>query len=476
MVREPSKILRRFLIGLDQLSIVLALLCAYFLRASVLRPLFIDDLQPLSRYFVWLPAVMLPLWLFLLLFFRGYEAPHRLGLRAIAEIAFKSVAVGTVLLITFGFLLKLQFVSRAFLVMFGGINWLFLVGNRLGIMWYVRRAQSTGLYRKQVIIIGTGGRARKLLRTLKFNSDWGVSVIGLLDKDEQRVGLNVEGHKVLGTVRDIGVILREHVVDEVIVAVPRRWIDEELEDALRQCEAEGIQASFMADLFDVKFTRTRFTKIDSIPFLEFPTIPHEDWQMILKRAIDLVVSAGVLLTLWPLFLMIAALIKLTSPGPVFFVQDRVGYQKRRFKMLKFRTMVQNAETVLPQLLSKNGGDGPFFKLKDDPRVTAIGKLLRRTSLDELPQLFNVLKGDMSTVGPRPVPVAEVDRFDSSTQRKRFSVKPGLTCLWQINGRSSLPASQRVALDLEYISRWSLGLDLHIIAKTVPAVIKGVGAF
>ena len=476
MVSEPSKILRRLLIRLDLFGIAVALLAAYFLRASVLRPWFTDDLRPLWTYFLWIAPVAALLWFFLMSFFRGYETLHRDTHGSAAGAALKTVVVGTVALITFSFFLKLHFVSRAFLLMFGTLSFLSLLGNRIGIIWYVQRAQRRGVYRRHVLVVGTGKRARRALEILRVGSDWGIAVIGLLDRDPRRVGSNVDGHKVLGTVADLGIVLREHAVDEVVIAVPRGWIDEKLEDAVRVSEAEGVKATLMADLFDVRITRTKLTEIDGIPFLEFPTIPHEDWQVVVKRTMDVVISAVALVLLAPLFLAIAMAIRLSSAGPVFFSQDRVGYRKRRFRMLKFRTMVRDAEKLLPKLLAESDHGGPFFKMKDDPRVTSVGSVLRRTSLDELPQLINVLKGEMSIVGPRPVPLVEADRFDQSTQRKRFSVKPGITGLWQIRGRSSLSAHERVALDLEYIRRWSLALDLWVVGRTPLAVLRGMGAF
>jgi exopolysaccharide biosynthesis polyprenyl glycosylphosphotransferase len=425
---------------------------------------------------MWLAPVAAVLWFFLMSFFRGYEAPQRITNQSAAFASLKTVTVGTVALITFGFFFKLHFVSRVFLLMFGVLSFLLLQGNRIGIIWYVRRAQRRGVYRRHVLVIGTGARARRALEILRVGSDWGIAVIGLLDRDSRRVGRNVDGHKVLGTVADLGIVLRDHAIDEVIIAVPRRWIDEELEQAVRVAEAEGVKATLMADFFDVRITRTRLTEIDGVPFLEFPTIPHEDWQVVVKRTMDVVISASALLLLSPLFLIIGLAVKWSSPGPVMFCQDRVGYRKRRFRMLKFRTMVQNAESLLPALLANSDNGGPFFKMKNDPRVTSVGSILRRTSLDELPQLINVLKGEMSVVGPRPVPLVEADRFDQSTQRKRFSVKPGITGLWQISGRSGLSAEERVALDLEYITRWSLALDLWVVGRTPLSVFRGMGAF
>lgn len=195
----------------------------------------------------------------------------------------------------------------------------------------------------------------------------------------------------------------------------------------------------------------------------------------MKRGMDIAISIVLLLLLAPLLVGVALAIKLTSPGPVFFRQERIGLNKRRFRICKFRTMVPNAEKMMAKLEDKNEVSGPVFKIKNDPRITPIGRFLRKSSIDELPQLFNVLKGDMSMVGPRPMAVRDYDGFNEDWQRRRFSVKPGITCLWQVNGRSSIPFDQWMLLDLQYMDEWSLWLDLKIMAKTVPAVFRGAGA-
>jgi len=202
---------------------------------------------------------------------------------------------------------------------------------------------------------------------------------------------------------------------------------------------------------------------------------RDGWPLLVKRILDLAISFVLLVALTPLFLVVAALIKLTSPGSVFFRQERMGINKRRFVIYKFRTMVPNAEEMMESLEDLNEVSGPVFKIMDDPRITPIGKFLRRTSIDELPQLFNILKGDMSLVGPRPLPVRDYQGFNQDWQRRRFTVRPGITCLWQVNGRSSIPFEQWMRLDLQYMDEWSLWLDLKILARTIPAVLRGSGA-
>ena len=197
--------------------------------------------------------------------------------------------------------------------------------------------------------------------------------------------------------------------------------------------------------------------------------------MVLKRVFDIVISFVLLIVFSPVFAFAALLVKLTSPGPLFFAQERLGLNKRRFLTYKFRTMIPNAEQMIAQLEHLNEVSGPVFKIWNDPRVTPAGKFLRRTSIDELPQLFNVLKGDMSLVGPRPMAVRDYEGFSEDWQRRRFSVRPGITCLWQVNGRSSVSFQQWMELDMQYIEQWSFWLDFKILLQTIPAVMRGTGA-
>jgi exopolysaccharide biosynthesis polyprenyl glycosylphosphotransferase len=231
----------------------------------------------------------------------------------------------------------------------------------------------------------------------------------------------------------------------------------------------------MADIFDLSAARISLATIVGVPLLTLEPVAQDESQLFVKRLIDLSLTVMTLPLALPLFGLIALAIKLDDGGPVFFVQERVGLKKRLFPMLKFRTMVVNAEEILKDIEHLNEADGPNFKIADDPRITRTGRFLRSTSLDELPQLINVLRGEMSLVGPRPMSIRDVDLFTKGIQRKRFSVKPGITCIWQISGRSNLPFNKWLELDLEYIDTWSLSLDLMILLKTIPVVLLRKGA-
>ncbi len=239
---------------------------------------------------------------------------------------------------------------------------------------------------------------------------------------------------------------------------------------------EGVEVWLIADFFATQISRTSFDELLDRPLLVFRTTPEASWQSVLKHVMDLVGAFILLILLSPLFLLVAIAIKLTSPGPVFFQQQRSGQNGAPFTLYKFRTMITNAEQLKHELEAMNEMSGPVFKVTNDPRITRMGKWLRRYSLDELPQLFNVLRGEMSLVGPRPLPVDEVRRFSDLAHRRRLSVKPGITCLWQISGRNQIKDFKDwVRLDLEYIDNWSLWLDLSILLRTIPAVFAATGA-
>jgi exopolysaccharide biosynthesis polyprenyl glycosylphosphotransferase len=277
-------------------------------------------------------------------------------------------------------------------------------------------------------------------------------------------------------VSQLEAIMANQPVDEVFVALPANKYGPLVETIVRRCEEQGIIVRVQTQAFDLQVAKSYLDELEGLPVLTIRSGPEDDWQLFAKRLIDILGSAALLLVLAPVFAVIACLIRMDSPGPVFFSQERIGFNKRRFRLMKFRTMMDGADAQQAILEHLNEADGPVFKIKSDPRITRVGKFLRRFSVDELPQLFNVLKGDMSLVGPRPLPVRDVERIDVSSHKRRFSIKPGITCLWQVNGRSNIGFDDWVRLDLEYIDKWSLALDLMILLKTIPAVLKGPGAY
>jgi exopolysaccharide biosynthesis polyprenyl glycosylphosphotransferase len=269
--------------------------------------------------------------------------------------------------------------------------------------------------------------------------------------------------------------LHDEMVDIVVFSFEEHIIPQ-IREALLACEAEGIEAWVSADFIQTLFTRVQFDQFAGQPLLIYRTTPTISWELVAKRLIDVVGSFSLLVLTSLPFLIIAILVRCTSPGPIIFWQNRSGLHGRPFRMYKFRSMVTNAEQARAELESMNEMSGPVFKVKNDPRVTPLGRWLRRTSLDELPQLWNVLRGEMSLVGPRPLPLYETANFGDISQRRRMSVRPGLTCLWQVRGRNQITDFKDwVRLDLEYIDRWTLWLDIQILLRTVPVVLFGWGA-
>ncbi len=469
MVEERSEQLHRVTTLLD-----IGLTIVVFLAASWLRSMLLDsDPTDLLSHVAFLPFI-LALWTFFLAFFGAYQSPRVASRLKYAWAVARAVVTGLASLLAILFLLKIQYVSRAVVVIFAALDFLALLAIRLGVIWYFQRSLRRGEGFRRVLIVGSGTRARRLAETLLQNSEWGIRIVGHLDPDPARVGDRVLDSSVLATVGDISSVLKENVIDEVILAVPRGMIPD-VDKIAHACEEEGVKLCLMADVFDVQVARTRLVELGTIPLLTLEAVAQEEWKLLAKRFMDLVLVLLIILPLLPVIGLIALAIKLDSPGPVFFVQERVGLHKRRFRMLKFRTMVAGADRLQSELEHLNEAKGPIFKIANDPRITRVGRFLRRSSLDELPQIFHVLTGEMSLVGPRPMSLRDVDLFDQGIQRKRFSVKPGLTCLWQISGRSDLPFSRWLELDLDYIEHWSLGLDLKILFKTIPAVLSGKGA-
>ena len=324
--------------------------------------------------------------------------------------------------------------------------------------------------RYALLVVGTGPRGLTLGRRLAAASS--ARLLGYVDADGPATPEAAERY--LGNLDRLEHILLANAVDEVYVALPMRSHYAEIESTLAVCERTGVPAKWLADVFDSARGRRRLEVSGHGDVISI-SAERAHGLLIVKRVIDLVGAAVGLVLVSPVLLVAAVAIKLTSPGPVLYSQDRYGLYRRRFPMYKLRTMIQDAEALQASLEDRNEAAGPVFKIRDDPRVTPVGRVLRRTSLDELPQLVNVLRGEMSLVGPRPLPLRDVGLFTEPALVRRFSVRPGLTGLWQISGRSELAFDRWAELDLRYIDEWSLGLDLRILLKTVPAVISGAGA-
>jgi len=352
---------------------------------------------------------------------------------------------------------------------------LFMILGRTVIREILSVFRKKGKNQRNIIIVGSGKRAYQFATIILRRKKLGYRLIGFVDDEWHGNEILMNLCPRLGNLKEIPEILNNHIVDEVTISLPVKSYYDNIEEIIAYCEEQGIIVRLLADVFTVSFSKSKLSKLDEIQVLTLHSAPYDDPRIVVKRAFDVIFTSIMLILLSPLFLTVAILIELKTKGSIFFVQERVGYNKRIFKVLKFRTMVENAEALLPSLEHLNEADGAAFKIKDDPRITKLGKFLRKTSIDELPQLINVLKGDMSLVGPRPLQLRDYLALGANWQKRRFSMMPGITCFWQITGRNNVNFSKWMELDMEYIDKWSLWLDLKILWKTIPTIITGKGA-
>jgi len=476
MIKTRNHLLSAGSVLLDLLAVFLAFLAAYGVRGSLL-PLWLPQwfsapLFPLQRY-AWILAVILPGWAVLFLVFRLYSSHRLTTFRRLPVDLIRANLVGMALIVGTAYLLKLQDISRTFLVVFGLLNIIFLCAERLALRGLLQNFQRRGMALRRVIVLGTHREAIRFARLIQQRPSWGLHLVGLVhDADDDAAGETPHSLPLLGGVHQLEKILENQVVDEVLIA-RSSGTPEEREDVFLLCEDLGITARLAVGGFPHVIARAHMEEFQGHMLLTFTTQPGS-LALALKRLVDLLVGSLLLALAAVPGLIIALLIKLESRGPALFVQERIGLHGRRFRMLKFRSMVVGAEERQSDLQVLNEMEGPVFKLRSDPRVTTLGWFLRRTSLDELPQLLNVLRGQMALVGPRPPLPEEVSHY-RRWQRRRLSMKPGITCLWQVSGRNQVDFEEWMRLDLRYIDSWSLWLDLKILLRTIPAVLSGRGA-
>lgn len=473
MLKQRTRLVALSIFVADELSMTAAFLLAYEIRGIGGLSERYGPLAPFSNY-AWLLLVILPLWGFLAYLFKLYESQRTRSLRFEIWNLLKTVFFGSLFLAALVFGLKEQIISRLFIAIFGMAAFVCLGAERILIRTLARSLRKQGYNYRNILIVGTGRRARELIRTIKEHKQWGLKITGIISDNPDTNLKQIANTPVIGGVDDIPRLLIEKVIDEVVFAVTRRQL-EALEDIFLLCEELGIKARVAVNFFPNMIAQVHLDDLQGIPLLTFTTTPHDELSLAVKRSFDILVSLVLLLVAAVPMIVMAVLIRLTSPGPVFFRQMRLGLNGRRFTLYKFRSMIKDAEELKQDLAHLNEMRGPVFKMKDDPRLTPIGKWLRRTSMDELPQLLNVLKGDMSLVGPRPPLPDEVRKYER-WQRRRLSMKPGLTCLWQVSGRSRIiDFEEWMKLDLQYIDNWSLKLDFKIFLKTIPVVLLGRGA-
>ena len=417
---------------------------------------------PMDDSFFWIFLFLIPAAPMILEWQGFYNRPLVAPRWAILLPLLRACAITTVLLTLSLFFFKITF-ERAVVV------WFPLIA--LGVV-YLKEEILRQLYKSKLgvvqtkrrfILAGAPAEIEEMQRQLKLHhAGDDIEVVAELD-------VNVT------TADKLAELLHQHAINGVLLSVRNTYFDR-VEAFIRACELEGVEAWLIADFFKTQISQPTFDDFHGRPVMVFRSAPEASWQGVGKQLMDYVGAFLILIPTSIIMAVVAVAVKLTSPGPVFFRQQRAGLNGRPFTMLKFRTMVTNAEQLKQELAVLNEMTGPVFKVTNDPRVTPIGKWLRKASVDEFPQLFNVLGGDMSLVGPRPLPLDEVAKFDDMAHRRRLSVKPGLTCIWQVSGRNQVSDFREwVRLDLEYIDNWSLWLDIKILARTIPVVLFGWGA-
>jgi exopolysaccharide biosynthesis polyprenyl glycosylphosphotransferase len=466
MISERVYFSKQIGLIIDSLFMILAFFVSYYLRKPFSHPPF-QPLAPMGYYF-WLLAVSLPFSWIALLSLDAYSAKPGPRRQFIPLFARFCLAMMFVLSLIF-FVFSVREVNRSIVIPFVFLSAFFFALWRVLLMRWQR---SRGIARK-ALLVGEGEKFPLLIEELRNHPLRGFELIGCLVNDSPP-GAKIAGLPVLGTLDNLYGVLHREVVDEVIFGV-RLSVMEQYQTLLKICETVGVNVLLLIDDQWPRFSRVDMGKLFNRPFIYLASSPVDEIASWMKAVLDRSLAFLTLLVSLPLMLMVGFLVKITSPGPILFVQQRTGLNGRRFKMYKFRTMFVDAQEKKAQLQEKNEMEGPVFKIKNDPRVTRIGGWLRKYSLDELPQFINVLKGDMSLVGPRPLPCEEAELIHGM-QRRRFSVKPGLTCIWQISGRNQLSYEEWMKLDLQYIDRWSLGLDFKILLKTPAAIFSSKGAF
>ena len=478
MFDRRSKLLGRITLLEDLAVTALAFVVAYYLRdllaGAELFPGHLHQIYPFG-YYIPLMLVFLLVWAVVGYFSRFYRDlemsnPIQLVLKLLNQLAIVLVFIYAGL-----YLLRRGDISRTYVMMVGMVDFILLVAGRYvsysGIAWMRQRLGRFHYF----LIIGCGSRAHEMATLIEESRSMGLRLVGFVNPTSESSKLSDRfGRYEVIPLSAVEQVLEDRVVDEVVFAVSMQELAR-LEPLMSHCANVGVKTRVQLEFLPSPYSRIYLENFRDVPLLSLSTAPESELLLFLKRTVDVVVAALSLVLLVPVLISIAAAIRITSPGDVLFRQTRCGLGGRRFTLYKFRSMLNNAEQLRAELHQLNELDGPAFKISDDPRITPVGRLLRRFSLDELPQLWNILRGDMSFVGPRPAIPDEVGMYEP-WQRRRLRMRPGLTCMWVLEGRSDVDFQRWIQLDLAYIDNWSLWLDCKIFLRTIPIVISGKGAY
>lgn len=467
MLNEHVTYFRKLLVALDVIVVTFGFFLTYALFHDVRK------LYPIEDY-LWVLPTLVILWIGLFFAFGMYVSFRLKGAWEILWIVVRVAVLGFLLFSNIYFLFKILYLSRSFVILLFTVTTVLVIFEKMSLMLFFKRLRKMGFYFKNILVVGVDARARYFLSKVNQTPEFGLKVVGVISRDPVLVGSEVEGHRVIGSLDSCKEIIGNNTIDHVFFFFPHTDLSG-LEGPISFCETVGVPVSVAVNFFDVKTVQGRHSEEFGIPLITYDATSGKVGQIILKRVFDIVFSLVVLILILPLLAVLGILVKTTSEGPMFFKQERCTLNGRKFHIYKFRTMVKDAERRLPELMAYNEMKGAAFKMAADPRLTKLGVILRKYSLDELPQFWNVLIGNMSIVGPRPPLPLEVAMYES-WQKRRLSMRAGLTCLWQISGRNNITDFEEWAkLDLEYIETWSLALDLRIILRTIPAIIAAKGS-
>lgn len=491
MLRENWRLVSRIERLCDLLIVVAAFFSAYYSRSSLIywnnyfkwNFLFGNELGPIGDY---TPVLIIGIIAYIgaLQVLGSYGSMRLSSLLRLVRVAVQSSLITFLVLSSVLFIFKTD-LSRSFLALFCLIAALFISLERICVLYLLRLWRRKGRNFRNILICGFGEQAEKLAKEIRSRPELGINIKAFADLSEKVEDENeykritnsfqkrFKPERIIHGIEVLESSLKQLAIDEVIFTdIAQVMI--KVEEMILICQEEGIRTTLAADLFSLGMVQSNMSYFGGMPLIHYQTPPGERWELYVKRLLDIIFAFISLLLLGPLFLLVAIGVKFSSPGPVLFKQKRVGLNGRLFSLYKFRSMYENAESKLADIIGQNEMSGPAFKIADDPRITPFGKLIRRFSLDELPQLWNVVRGDMSLVGPRPPIPGEVGRYDRK-YRRRLSMRPGLTCLWQVNGRNEIRDFEKwVQLDLQYIDNWSLFGDLVLLMRTIPVVFFGGG--
>jgi len=471
MITNYPVITRLAVSFLDTLVTILSFVLAAYLRNASLAIYPFGGVIIWSDYLGFLIMIIL-IWRGLFGYQEAYLGQRYTSFKNEIIVVIKTIFIGSLIILTMAFIVK-SIIPRTLIAFFAIVNLIMLSIEKVLLFQFIKHLRKQGKNIKKVLILGTGDVAKIFIDSVKKNADWGLKIIGLICKDAINVGSERYGYQLMGHIAHLRKLLHDNPIDELVIALPARHLYS-VEEVMAICDEEGVPVRIISPFFKNLIAKAKTDMVHGLPIIKFSSVERNDFEAAVKRGIDITFALFLSILLFPLFILIALLIKLDSKGPVFYKWKVLGINKRPITSYKFRTMIQNADDLKPELASSNEMNGAAFKMKDDPRITKMGKWLRKFSLDELPQFWSVLRGDLSLVGPRPPLQTEIEKYEG-WHRRKLSVKPGITCLWQVSGRNTISDfDEWMRLDMKYIDEWSLWLDCKILLKTPLVALKGTG--